>query len=1071
MLPWLCANGHLLRVGDASPSNVHQSGGTSVIKEPSVCPSKTVNYITHRLPQQCLRTGWSSANATTLSRVDNAPSTTTTGSTASRNSVGAAPTPSSDGEHEEHRSSKTTPAAIASEEKGDTTAQGSSSEAAPSSTWVSTANSIASKAEVDIELDSALDNANFLSFEEWKRRNLAKAGQSPESLGDRRLQSAGEEGRQRPRSINHALDSLGDDTEIDLDFGRFRSSTDTKNEVTDKDGHVEPGKEIKPAEGDNILPQKPRQRSRDAGKTCKERFNYASFDCAATVLKSNPESKGSSSILVENKDSYMLNECSAANKFFIVELCDDILIDTIVLANFEFFSSIFRTFRISVSDRYPIKMEKWKELGTFEARNTREMQVFWIENPLIWARYIRVELLTHYGSEFYCPISLLRVHGTTMMEEFKHQEDLAKGEDDVDGEEVVEEDEMGTKVDENKVDSVGHTQPESVDGKEVPQVNETQSQHEDVHAGESSKQGSSASQAIKALQTLAGDDLFFKSPSSPVCRTDEVDPTASPTSSRDPNDKNPSNTTLVDGAQSTNATHQPSSGIPYVQEPREGPATPNTPPKQETIATQQAPLPPTKVPSHEIIDRTISPSSSAVQPPLPHPTTQESFFKTVHKRLQLLETNATLSLQYIEEQSQILRDAFSKVEKRQLAKTHSFLEDLNATVFAELKGFRQQYDQIWQSTVLELEHQREQSQREILAVSARLSILADEVILQKRMAIIQSILLLLCLAFVIFSRSTVIGNHLELPPIMSNMSGSRSRSGTSTSPDGGGHNRDGHDRSQSGIRFPFVESPFGSPRLTRPSSASRGDEMVNSGTGTRTEGRHGVRQDRNGNDHRMLSPPRLKVGHSLRSTTSSMELLSVSDSEGRSEDVGSSNSSPERKINHGHHPRMGEEGEEEEGAGRKGKDRAGRVSVPVRPSSTPSPSRKQLHPRKLHSPPDHYPRRTQWQTDGIGGGGSDYHDSSSELVTPRDSSHQSSSGSGSRLESGSGSRKEGSHSCCSSSSHNHDDDDDRQRQRQRQRQMSNHNHVRMDDRNGTSHHAGEHDDEIEDEDGEEDVFF
>src|SRR5262249_50381140 len=119
------------------------------------------------------------------------------------------------------------------------------------------------------------------------------------------------------------------------------------------------------------------------------------------------------------------------NKFIIVELCDDILIDTIVLANFEFFSSMFRTFRVSISDRYPIKMDRWKELGVFEARNSREIQAFAVENPLIWARYLRVEFLTHYGNEYYCPVSLLRVHGTTMMEEFRSQNEPVRGDDEV----------------------------------------------------------------------------------------------------------------------------------------------------------------------------------------------------------------------------------------------------------------------------------------------------------------------------------------------------------------------------------------------------------------------------------------------------------------------------------------------------------------------------------------------------------------------------------------------------------------------------------------------------------------
>ncbi|CCJ31528.1 unnamed protein product [Pneumocystis jirovecii] len=143
----------------------------------------------------------------------------------------------------------------------------------------------------------------------------------------------------------------------------------------------------------------------------KERFNYASADCAASVLKANAEAKGVAFILSSNKDRYMLNKCSANNKFVIIELCNDILIDTIVL-----------DFRISVSDRYPVKRSLWKELGIFTAMNIKDIQTFTITNPLIWAKYLRIDFLTHYGDEFYCPVTLLRVYGTTMIEEFKYDE-------------------------------------------------------------------------------------------------------------------------------------------------------------------------------------------------------------------------------------------------------------------------------------------------------------------------------------------------------------------------------------------------------------------------------------------------------------------------------------------------------------------------------------------------------------------------------------------------------------------------------------------------------------------------
>lgn len=107
----------------------------------------------------------------------------------------------------------------------------------------------------------------------------------------------------------------------------------------------------------------------------KDRTNYALADCAAKVHRASPQSKGASSILVEKKDRYMLTPCAASLKFVELELCDEIRIDTIVLANFEFFSSMFRHFSIKVSMHYPGRPDEWQDLGTFRARNVRGVQV------------------------------------------------------------------------------------------------------------------------------------------------------------------------------------------------------------------------------------------------------------------------------------------------------------------------------------------------------------------------------------------------------------------------------------------------------------------------------------------------------------------------------------------------------------------------------------------------------------------------------------------------------------------------------------------------------------------------
>lgn len=157
----------------------------------------------------------------------------------------------------------------------------------------------------------------------------------------------------------------------------------------------------------------------EVGKTYKDRFNFASFDCAATVIKTNSEAKSANAVLLDSMDTYLLNECGASNQFVIIELCEDILVDEVVMANFEFYSSMFHKIRFSVSDRYPV--QQWVLLGEFEAVNERRIQRFPIVNPLIWAKFIKIEILTHYGDEFYCPISTIQVHGKTMIEQFKEE--------------------------------------------------------------------------------------------------------------------------------------------------------------------------------------------------------------------------------------------------------------------------------------------------------------------------------------------------------------------------------------------------------------------------------------------------------------------------------------------------------------------------------------------------------------------------------------------------------------------------------------------------------------------------
>ncbi|KAL2068333.1 hypothetical protein VTL71DRAFT_16431 [Oculimacula yallundae] len=738
--------------------------GNSLAVATETCEFRTINYITDTLPQQCLKSSWSSANGTAVKAAEGADATTTI--SAGEGSGNGTATVGGDNA-----------GSASSQEASQST--GTSEPISGEATNASPASEAAEAAATDLETGE-LSDTSFLSFEEWKKQTLEKAGQANANIGSKK---SGEGRKRDSESFQNNLDSLGEEGEIDLDFAAFRSGG--KEEKGSGKSQVEGearGQEMQDVEGGG---RKEQYRSKDAGKTCKERFNYASFDAGATILKTHHGAKNNKAILIENKDSYMLSECTAENKFAIIELSEDIWIDTVVLANYEFFSSMIRTFRVSVSDRYPVKIDKWKDIGTYEARNSREIQAFLITNPQIWTRYIRIEFLSHYGKEYYCPLSLVRVHGTRMLESWKETE--ANGDDDdleeIDAgpeeqfvpdavAEVVQIAEKLKAASDEMARTVKASEPiepvEPVEPIQNTARSDARDSNDHVVVG-STPWETSGFYVFRQYNITVPEKICLPSeaPFQEIIQTTTVYTVGNITETAQLScpSPDPSSDPIASSIKST-ATPSTASSVPQDPTLKDSSlaaasnttvSTPHTPISSPTVSTTQK----LQNATHPR-NKTTATSSSASS----LPTIQESFFKAVSRRLNFLETNSTLSLKYIEEQSRILREAFTKVEKKQLTKTTNFLDTLNSTVLDELRQFRQQYDEIWQSTVISLESQRDESRREILAISSRLNILADEVVFQKRMSIVQSVLLLLCLALVIFSRVSG-GTNIDFPSLHS----------------------------------------------------------------------------------------------------------------------------------------------------------------------------------------------------------------------------------------------------------------------------------------------------------------
>lgn len=693
------------------PNRADPSTSTTV----SFCDARTINYITHTLPQSCLTSSWSSATPSAANSTADVSSNVTTSDAPQSSSADA-------------QSQSSTPAATAEGEQQDAAGE---EPAKP-----------------------------FMSFEDWKEMMLRQTGQDPQALRSRNTQPRRADDR-IPPDMGHA--GLGEEDEISLNFDSYLdNSGEQKHRPSGSDvetaGRGGAGQAVVYEEGRSV------HRSKDAGKTCKERFSHSSFDAGATVLKSSPGAKNAKAILVENKDSYMLLECSAPRKFVIIELSDDVLIDTVVIANFEFFSSMVRLFRVSVSDRYPVKPDKWKEIGSFEARNSRDIQPFLVENPQIWAKYFRIEFLTHYGNEYYCPVSLIRVHGSRMLDSWKDPE---FGRDD-DSHEEHEEPQPGLPSPEDE-----SAKPRELEKPEETMVPTSTEKMPYCEVDDPTKLFLTPLVCVVSFNATTG-----RVPSQPDTSSIEGISASSQNGSTEDRERSGTSTPHVARAKYPSTEDATSSSSSSTASPSATPAiSPSSPSSissssASTSSNSTTPTTSSKTASASSTTSTTSSSTStpAAKPPPAStvnpktrttgttsnspasPIVQEGFFKAISKRLHQVESNLTLSLKYVEDQARHMSDTLHRTEQKQISKATLFLDNLNQTVLAELRSVREQYDQIWQSTVIALESQREQSNREIFALSTRLNLLADEVVFQKRMAIVQAVLLLSCLLLVIFSR-------------------------------------------------------------------------------------------------------------------------------------------------------------------------------------------------------------------------------------------------------------------------------------------------------------------------------
>jgi len=163
--------------------------------------------------------------------------------------------------------------------------------------------------------------------------------------------------------------------------------------------------------------------------------DYASKSAGALIIEKTAEFKGTSNLITGDRDRYAIVPCNEERKQVVMSLSEDILVKEIKLANYERFSSTVKDFQVKGSHT----LGKWVDFGTFTARQGNGEQTFVLETPS-WARYLKFKFLTHHGTEWFCTLSQIKVHGSNMVQDFhEHWENIEEenNEEQLDGDEMV----------------------------------------------------------------------------------------------------------------------------------------------------------------------------------------------------------------------------------------------------------------------------------------------------------------------------------------------------------------------------------------------------------------------------------------------------------------------------------------------------------------------------------------------------------------------------------------------------------------------------------------------------------
>ena len=247
-------------------------------------------------------------------------------------------------------------------------------------------------------------------------------------------------------------------------------------------------------------------------------------------------------------------------------------------------------------------------------------------------RYIRIDFHSHYGSEFYCPVSLLRVYGLTHLEEWKWDSRANR----------YEQLQVPVQAPPQKANA------EPISSTLADTVAETHSvtQTLDLPAEPSFDAGRAR---IQTDTQPSGDTISHVPETTSTPHDTRPDTSSSP----------PVNVEPVPDT----ATDPPQSSPSAPAHPASNPSHSTSVPTQQTTevtpsVTVRSPPPP---PPSQVTPVVSLGSQTLVPPPQASTSGGESIYRTIMNRITMLELNATLHARYVEEHTVGVREVLKRL--------------------------------------------------------------------------------------------------------------------------------------------------------------------------------------------------------------------------------------------------------------------------------------------------------------------------------------------------------------------------------------------------------------------------